>query len=154
MTDQPQLTELAADIVSAYVANNSVAAAELPKLIADVYKALGKASGAVAPEPEVEALVPPVSIRKSITPDHLISLEDGKPYKSLKRHLAGRGLTPDDYRAKWGLPRDYPMVSPNYAAARSELAKASGLGQMRRKAAEPTPAAVPAKRGRKPKAAV
>jgi predicted transcriptional regulator len=80
-------------------------------------------------------LTPPVPIRKSVTPDHIISLEDGKAYKSLKRHLTTRGLTPVEYRQKWGLPSDYPMVAPNYAAQRSELAKATGLGQQRRRAA-------------------
>jgi predicted transcriptional regulator len=155
MTDQSQLTELAADIVSAYVANNSVAIADLPGIIADVYRALGNASGAVAPEPENEALVPPVPIKRSVTPDYLISLEDGKKYKSLKRHLKGRGLTPDEYRSKWGLPPDYPMVSKNYSAARSELARVSGLGQRRRKTAPPTPPPAPAaKRGRPRKVAV
>ena len=92
----------------------------------------GLSTPAAAQEPEKP--VPPVSIKKSITPDYLISLEDGKRYKSLKRHLSGRGLTPDEYRAKWGLQRDYPMVVPNYAAQRSELAKSMGLG---RKRAEP-----------------
>ena len=81
--------------------------------------------------PEAEKLVPAVSIRKSITPDHLISLEDGKPYKSLKRHLGGRGLTPEQYRTKWGLPSDYPMVAPSYAKQRSDLARALGLGRIR-----------------------
>jgi predicted transcriptional regulator len=80
--------------------------------------------------------VPPVSIKKSVTPDYLISLEDGRQYKSLKRHLSGRGLTPDEYRAKWGLPRQYPMVAPNYAAQRSELAKSLGLGRKREAAPE------------------
>jgi predicted transcriptional regulator len=84
---------------------------------------------------EAEKPQPAVSIRKSITPDFLISLEDGKKYKTLKRHLAKLGLTPEEYRAKWGLPGDYPMVAPNYALRRSELARSSGLGQQRRKAA-------------------
>ena len=101
-------------------------------------------------EKPTEAPVPPVSIKKSVTPDFLISLEDGRRYKSLKRHLKGRGLSPEQYREKWGLPRDYPMVAPNYAKQRSELAKASGLGQLRRgrrSAEEPqTAAEAPTKR--------
>jgi predicted transcriptional regulator len=89
------------------------------------------AATAAAPEPEV--LTPAVSIRKSMSPDHLICLDDGRRFKSLKRHLATLGMTPDQYRAKWNLPADYPMVAPNYAAARSALAKNMGLGQKRRK---------------------
>ncbi|WP_082172986.1 MucR family transcriptional regulator [Methylobacterium platani] len=123
---------LAADIVSAYVAKNSVPPGELADLIASTYAALAKLAAPSKPEPV--KLEPPVPIRKSVTPDYLISLEDGRQYKSLKRHLTSRGLTPDDYRQKWGLPRDYPMVAANYAASRSELAKSSGLGQSRRKA--------------------
>ena len=132
---------LAADIVSAFVSNNSVPSAELPALIASVHSALAKVANGQTEKP-TEAPVPPVSIRKSITPDFLISLEDGRRYKSLKRHLKGRGLTPEQYREKWGLPRDYPMVAPNYAKQRSELAKALGLGQLRRnRAAGSEPAA-------------
>jgi predicted transcriptional regulator len=132
---------LAADIVSAFVSNNSVPSAELPELIASVHSALAKVANGQTEKP-AEAPVPPVSIKKSITPDHLISLEDGRRYKSLKRHLKGRGLTPEQYREKWGLPRDYPMVAPNYAKQRSELAKTIGLGQIRRGRAigsEPAP---------------
>jgi predicted transcriptional regulator len=84
-----------------------------------------------APAPEAEKPVPAVAIKKSVTPDYIISLEDGRQYKSLKRHLSGRGLTPAEYRTKWGLPHDYPMVAPNYAAQRSEMAKAIGLGRKR-----------------------
>ena len=127
--------ELAADLVSAFVSNNSVPASELPALIGTVHDTLVKVASGTVEQPK-QALQPPVPIRKSITPDFLISLEDGKRYKSLKRHLAGRGLTPEQYREKWGLPRDYPMVAPNYAKQRSELAKSLGLGQMRSKAAE------------------
>jgi predicted transcriptional regulator len=122
---------LAADIVSAFVSNNAVPSAELPELIASVHSALAKVANGQTEKP-AEAPVPPVSIKKSITSDFLISLEDGRRYKSLKRHLKGRGLTPEQYREKWGLPRDYPMVAPNYAKQRSELAKALGLGQLRR----------------------
>jgi predicted transcriptional regulator len=128
-------TDLTVDIVSAYVANNSVHRGDLPAIIASVHQALKGLAAPKAPEPEKPE--PAVSIRRSITPDYLISLEDGKRYKSLKRHLAGRGMTPDEYRAKWGLPADYPMVSPNYAKQRSELAKSIGLGQLRSRAAAP-----------------
>jgi predicted transcriptional regulator len=132
---------LAADIVSAFVSNNAVPSAELPALIASVHSALAKMANGQSEKP-AEAPVPPVSIKKSISPDFLISLEDGRRYKSLKRHLKGRGLTPEQYREKWGLPRDYPMVAPNYAKQRSELAKALGLGQLRRnRAAGSEPAA-------------
>ncbi len=124
------LIELAADVVSAYVANNSVPVGDLPALIAAVHASLNQLGTPQAPEPE--RATPPVPIRKTVTPDHIISLEDGKPYKTLKRHLSGRGLTPEQYRQKWGLPSDYPMVAANYAAQRSELAKTSGLGQNRR----------------------
>jgi MucR family transcriptional regulator, transcriptional regulator of exopolysaccharide biosynthesis len=123
--------DLAAEIVSAFVSNNAVPSAELPALIANVYSALAKVANGQTEKP-AEAPVPPVPIKKSITPDFLISLEDGRRYKSLKRHLKGRGLTPEQYREKWGLPRDYPMVAPNYAKQRSDLAKALGLGQLRR----------------------
>ncbi|ACL61348.1 MucR family transcriptional regulator [Methylobacterium nodulans] len=129
-TSPLDLIEFTADIVSAYVSNNSVPASEVAGLIGSVH---GSLMQLVAPaEPEPEKLTPPVPIKKTVTPDHIISLEDGKPYKTLKRHLAGRGLTPEQYRQKWGLPPDYPMVAANYAAQRSELAKTSGLGQSRR----------------------
>ncbi|MBY0295358.1 MAG: MucR family transcriptional regulator [Methylobacterium sp.] len=125
--------ELVSDIVSAYVSKNNVPPGELPVLIRSVYQSLGSLGQPSEPEPV--KLTPPVPIRKSVTPDHIISLEDGKAYKSLRRHLTTRGLTPVEYRQKWGLPSDYPMVAPNYAAQRSELAKATGLGQQRRRAA-------------------
>ena len=131
-SDHHDYIELAADIVSAFVSNNSVRAAELPALISTVHAALQNVGRPAVAQP-VEKAVPAVPVKKSITPDFLISLEDGKQYKSLKRHLATRGLTPEQYRAKWGLPADYPMVAPNYAEARSELAKEMGLGQRRRK---------------------
>ena len=126
---------IVADVVSAYVSNNSVAAADLPALIADVHASFNRiANGAVAEEPAPRP-IPAVPIKKSVTPDYIVSLEDGKKYKSLKRHLStSYGMTPDEYRAKWGLPADYPMVAPNYAKTRSELAKQMGLGQGRRKA--------------------
>jgi predicted transcriptional regulator len=129
------LIDLAADIVSAYVSNNPVASQDLPGLIADVYGALHKTSLG-EPEPEPEPLKPAVSIKKSVTPDHIICLEDGKKFKSLKRHLRTHyELSPEEYREKWGLPADYPMVAPNYAKARSDLAKRMGLGQQRKKPA-------------------
>ena len=130
--------ELTAEVVSAYLLHNSVQKDDIPALIASVHSSLS-ALGQPAPVPAAERPTPPVSIRKSIGQDYLISLEDGQRYKSLKRHLSGRGLTPEQYREKWGLPRDYPMVAPNYAASRSELAKKMGLGQARRKTAEPAP---------------
>jgi predicted transcriptional regulator len=126
------LVELAADIVSAYVSKNSVPVAELPTLIASVHTALTNLGQPASAEPE--KLTPLMPIKKTVTPDYLISLEDGKPYKSLKRHLSGRGLTPEEYRRKWGLPHDYPMVAANYAAQRSELAKSIGLGRPRKAA--------------------
>jgi predicted transcriptional regulator len=135
--------DLTADVVAAFVSNNSVSATDLPGLIASIHTAIVGLS-APAPAPEAEKPVPAVPIKKSVTPDYIISLEDGRQYKSLKRHLTGRGLTPADYRAKWGLPRDYPMVAANYAARRSEMAKAIGLG---RKPAEPVVEAKP--RGRR-----
>ncbi|MGQ3676635.1 MucR family transcriptional regulator [Xanthobacter sp. TB0139] len=123
--------ELAAHIVSAYVSNNSVAAGDLPALINEVYATLERASRREE-EPEVELLKPAVPVKRSITPDFIICLEDGKKFKSLKRHLRTQyNLTPEQYREKWGLPPDYPMVAPNYAAARSALAKQMGLGQRR-----------------------
>ncbi|OKL43224.1 MucR family transcriptional regulator [Pseudovibrio exalbescens] len=127
------LIELTADIVSAYVSNNTVASADLPVLITDVYVALQKTSGAIT-EPEPEPLKPAVPIKKSVTNDYIICLEDGKKFKSLKRHLRTHyDMTPEEYREKWGLPSDYPMVAPHYAAARSELAKKMGLGQQRKR---------------------
>src|ERR671912_1362005 len=137
--ESPDLAVLTAEVVSAYVANNSVRSADLPNLIASVHQAMQGLS--VPPQAEPEKREPPVSIRKSITPDFLISLEDGRRYKTLRRHLATRGLTPEQYREKWGLPRDYPMVAPNYAKQRSELARASGLGQLRRNRASGSDAA-------------
>jgi len=128
--DNTNLVSIAADIVSAYVKNNPVPSGQLPKLIGDIHSALQRIGPSVI-EPEVKQ-EPAVSIRKSVTPDYIICLEDGKKFKSLKRHLTHFGLSPDAYRRKWNLPADYPMVAPNYAAARSALAKASGLGQQRK----------------------
>jgi predicted transcriptional regulator len=129
---QPNYVDLTADIVAAYVVKNAVQRADLPSLIATVHLALSQAARGATEQPQ-EELRPAVPIKKSITPDFLISLEDGKRYKSLKRHLrTSYNMTPDQYRAKWGLPLDYPMVAPNYAKARSQLAKSMGLGQKRR----------------------
>lgn len=126
--------DLTASIVSAFVANNSVPASDLPALIASTHAAILALDGNAAPAVEPEKLVPAVSVKKSITPDFLICLEDGKKFKSLKRHLrTAYNMSPEEYRAKWGLPNDYPMVAPAYAEARSSLAKKMGLGQQRRK---------------------
>ncbi len=133
--ESPLYIELATDIVSAYVSNNSVAAAELPSLISDVHAALQRVSKGES-EPVIEALKPAVPLKRSVMPDYIVCLEDGKKFKSLKRHLRTKyDMTPEQYREKWGLPADYPMVAPNYAAARSELAKQMGLGQQRRRVA-------------------
>jgi len=123
-----------ADVVSAYVSNNSVTQADLPGLIAEVHAALTRIEkGVSVEEPAAPKLTPAVSIKKSVTPDYIISLEDGRKFKSLKRHLSTNyNMTPDEYRVKWGLPADYPMVAPNYAKSRSELAKQMGLGQARK----------------------
>lgn len=124
------LIELTSEVIAAYVAHNSISAADLPKLIADVHAAMASLSaGNANVEPEAPPLVPAVSIRRSITPDYLVCLDDGKKFKALKRHLTQLGMTPDEYRTKWGLPKDYPMVAPNYAATRSQLAKQNGLGR-------------------------
>lgn len=125
--------ELAADIVSAYVSNNSVPSGDLPSLINDVHAALTRVAGGALEAP-AEAPKPAVSVKKSVTPDYIVCLEDGKKFKSLKRHLRTQyNMTPEQYREKWSLPADYPMVAPNYAKARSDLAKEMGLGQQRRK---------------------
>jgi predicted transcriptional regulator len=140
--EQParDLTELTADIVSSYVTHNSVQSSDLAGLIAAVHAAL-QGLGA-SKQSEAKWPQPAVPIRKSVTPDFLISLEDGKPYKTLKRHLAKLGLTPEEYREKWGLPRDYPMVAANYARKRSELAKGLGLGQSRKQRAAAATASI------------
>jgi predicted transcriptional regulator len=129
MAEAPQnFVELTGDIVSAYVAANNIQRSELPGLIADVHSALTNLG---KPASEAKAK-PPVPIKQTIKPDYIISLEDGRRYKSMKRHLSSRGITPDQYRTKWGLRPDYPMVAPNYSKARSELAKSLGLGQARK----------------------
>lgn len=146
--DKSHIIEMTSEIVAAFASNNSLAASDLPGLISAVYGALTGAS-----EPEAapaEQKTPAVPVKKSITPDAIVCLEDGRKFKSLKRHLRTKyNLSPEEYRAKWGLPKDYPMVAPSYAAARSQLAKSMGLGQGGRK-----PAVAQAKRApRKTKAA-
>ena len=140
--------ELAAGVVAAFVSNNSVPVGELPALIQAVHTSLKRLEeGPERTAPQVEAKAPAVSIRKSVTPDYLICLEDGKHFRSLRRHLTVLGLTPEQYREKWRLPADYPMVAPSYAAQRSALAKSMGFGQTRgtagarKKGRSPKPAA-------------
>jgi predicted transcriptional regulator len=129
--------ELAGEIVAAFVSNNRLPIGELPALIQALHSAVEKlAAGPESSPPQIEAKTPAVPIRRSITPDFLICLDDGKRFKSLRRHLTSLGMTPAQYREKWNLPSDYPMVAPNYAAQRSALAKKIGLGQIRRKAGD------------------
>jgi len=123
--------DLTANIVSAYLSNNPTPASEIPNLISQVHSALLRVSSG-RPEAPLEPAKPAVSVKKSIAPDYLVCLEDGKRFKSLKRHLRTQyNMTPEQYREKWGLPPEYPMVAPNYAVARSQLAKKMGLGQQR-----------------------
>lgn len=130
-TDKTEMAVLTAEIVAAYVGNNVVPVAELPALIKDVHTAMAGVVEGATEEPK-EELKPAVSIRRSVTPDYIICLEDGKKFKSLKRHLrTAFNLTPEQYREKWGLKPDYPMVAPNYANVRSEMAKRIGLGRKR-----------------------
>ena len=132
MESKSDLVDMAAEIVSAYVSANQVPPQDIPALIRTVHSALREVSGAPSVVAE-SSQEPAVAIKKSVTPDYIICLEDGKKFKSLKRHLRTRySMTPEDYRAKWGLPHDYPMVAPNYAKARSDLAKRMGLGLARR----------------------
>ena len=135
MDNKSEIIEMTTDIVSAYVGNNTITAADLPSLIQSVHKALAQVSTGEEAAPQAPQ-EPAVSVRKSITPDYLICLEDGRKFKSLKRHLRTKyDMSPEEYRAKWNLPKDYPMVAPNYAKARSDLAKQMGLGQGGRKPA-------------------
>jgi predicted transcriptional regulator len=132
-SNKTDLVELTAEIISAYVSNNSVVPTDLPGIINDVHEALSKAARQIGPT-EREELRPAIAVNKSVTPDFIVCLEDGKKFKSLKRHLRTHyNLSPEEYREKWGLPHDYPMVAPNYAAARSQLAKQMGLGTRREK---------------------
>jgi predicted transcriptional regulator len=131
--DKANFIGLTAEIVSAYVSNNPVTSSDIPALINQVHSALLRISNG-DPQSSGEALKPAVPVKRSINPDFIVCLEDGKKFKSLKRHLRTQyDMTPEQYREKWGLPHDYPMVAPNYAAARSHLAKQMGLGQQRRR---------------------
>ena len=136
MSDNPKggdFIALTANIVSAYLSHNAVSANDIPALINQVHSALLRVSGGHA-ESAAEPLKPAVSVKKSVTPEYIVCLEDGKKFKSLKRHLRTQyNMTPEQYREKWNLPADYPMVAPSYAAARSQLAKQMGLGQQRRR---------------------
>ena len=135
MAEERTTIELAAEIAAAFVSNNSVRPADLPALIGDIHGALQRFSSGEAAAIAPEKLTPAVPIKKSVMPDYIICLDDGRKFKSLKRHLrTAYNLSPDEYRAKWGLPSDYPMVAPAYAKARSALAVKMGLGQKRRKA--------------------
>jgi len=132
-TEAGNYIELTAEIVSAYLSHNTVPAGDIPGLINQVHAALTRVSGTPG-ETAVEPLKPAISVKKSVTPEYIVCLEDGKKFKSLKRHLRTQyNMTPEQYRDKWNLPVDYPMVAPNYAAARSQLAKRMGLGQQRRR---------------------
>src|SRR3569833_435116 len=139
--DQESLVALTCDVVGAYVSKNALSASDLPKLIGEVHQALASLGTKVEPV-EIELLKPPVSIRKSVTPEYLICLEDGKKFKSLKRHLSQLGMTPAQYREKWNLPADYPMVAPSYSETRSQLTRATGLGRL-------AELPVPVRKGRK-----
>jgi predicted transcriptional regulator len=131
--DAPDLVGLTAEIVSAYVSKNSVGREDLAAIISDVHDALSRASNRSGSS-EREELKPAIALKKSVTADYIVCLEDGKKFKSLKRHLRTHyNLSPEEYREKWGLPHDYPMVAPNYAAARSQLAKQMGLGTRKEK---------------------
>jgi len=133
MDDQTDLLDMTAGIVSAYVGNNTVTATDVPALIRQVHSALSAIGGPVEAAPAAPR-EPAVPVKRSIAADHLVCLEDGRKFKSLKRHLRTKyDMSPEEYRAKWNLPKDYPMVAPNYAKARSELAKSMGLGQGGRK---------------------
>jgi len=134
MSDNPAkgFVDLTANIISAYVSHNTTPASEIPALIGQVHAALVRISGGHAETIATEAARPAVAVKKSVTPDYIVCLEDGKKFKSLKRHLRAQyNMTPEQYREKWKLPPDYPMVAPNYAVARSRLAKQMGLGQQR-----------------------
>jgi predicted transcriptional regulator len=144
--DTSALTELTAEVVAAYVANNRIPATEIPDVIASVYATLAGLGREIAADVGEAPLVPAVPIKKSITPDYIICLDDGKQFKSLRRHLTQLGMTPEEYRRKWNLPSDYPMVAATYAAKRSEMALSFGLG---RKKAEPAPVAAKLTRAKK-----
>ncbi len=156
MLAQAELTTMTTELVAAYVAKNSVPVGDLPNLIRSVHQSLSTLGAPPAVEAPAAPLVPAVPIKKSVTDDYIVSLEDGRKFKSLKRYLAtSHGMTPAEYRAKWNLPADYPMVAPAYAAKRSELARSIGLGRKAAaevvsepEAVEAAPAEAPKKRGR------
>lgn len=151
MIEQPDaaLLELTTEIVTAYVSHNAIGATDLPKLIAETYAALGALNQLLAPAP-AEPAKPAVAVKKSVTHEHLVCLEDGQTYKSLKRHLrTHHDLTPEQYREKWALPADYPMVAPGYSARRSTLALENGLGRKPAPAEQVAPTPAPAQPGRK-----
>jgi len=161
-SDQLNYVGLTADLVSAYVSNNAVRPSDLPELISTIHSTLGALTAGGTGQANEDQVEKPTAaqIKKSLTHDALISFEDGKPYKTLRRHLTLRGLTPEAYREKYGLPRDYPMTAPSYSAQRSELARTLGLGQQRRKSEEAPsttgdtqPGATKGGRGRPKKAA-
>jgi predicted transcriptional regulator len=130
--EKPEIMELTAKIVAAFVSNNTVSASDVPQLIHDTFAALSRATSDGSGAPVREELKPKVPVKRSVMPDHIVCLEDGKKFKSLKRHLRTHyNLSPEEYREKWDLPHDYPMVAPNYARARSDLAKKMGLGTRR-----------------------
>src|SRR3954463_2804095 len=150
LQNTPNTIELAADIVSAFVSNNSVPVTELPALIGNVHAALTNVASGSTQQPAEEPKAPAVPIKKSVQPDYIVCLDDGKRFKSLKRHLRTTyNLNPDQYRAKWGLAHDYPMVAPNSAEPLSEIAKQMGLGARRRNPESAAPAAAPTKGWRK-----
>jgi len=130
------LVQMTADVVTTCVANNSVVRQDIPTLIENVHRAFAAIQNGPEEIKVAEPLQPRIPIKKTITPDYLISLEDGRQYQTLKRHLRGVGLTPEEYRAKWGLPDDYPMVAPNYSEQRSQMAKTMGLGAQGKKSAK------------------
>jgi predicted transcriptional regulator len=149
-TEQSDLISMTAEVVAAYVAQNSLPSSELPALIQQIHSTLQQVANGTQ-QPAEQPLTPAVPIKKSVTRDYIICLEDGKRFKSLKRHLRSSfNLSPEEYRKKWGLPYDYPMVAPNYAETRSNLAKSMGLGNLRQKAKQ---AASAGSRGRKSSAA-
>ena len=151
MAEDLDLTTLTAEIVANYTSGNKITAGELPALITSVHAALSSAGQPPAPAEPETAKATSSQIKKSMSEHALVSFLDGKSYKSLKRHLSTNGMSPDEYRTKYGLPRDYPMVAPSYSAQRSELAKKLGLGNKR--TTKPAPEPAPAKKGgRKPKA--
>ena len=144
--------EVVADLVSAYVSNNSMRASDLPDFIASIHASIQQLAAGQVETPPAPPPVPAVPIKKSLTQDHIICLEDGKKFRSLKRHLGTvYNMTPDEYRTKWGLPKDYPMVAPGYSEIRSKLAKDIGLGQQRSESAE-APSTAPAPTAAEPEA--